>query len=227
MPGRLTRIVKSMKASIYRRYGPPDVVQLEDVAKPAPKDNEILVRVHATTVCATDSRVRKAEYFIFRLFIGLSKPRKPVIAGVEFSGRVVQVGRDVSRLKVGDLVFGWPGSGKGAHAEYICMPESGAVELKPANMSLVLIAGPFLPNPGRLWAAITGAAKIVSPFAAATVRNLGPHLTFLKELIESGKLRTVIGRRYAFAEIVEAHAYADTGHKVGSAFVLVDDVTDP
>lgn len=91
MPGRFTRIVlrpKRMKAAIYRRYGPPDVVQLEDVAKPVPKDNEILVRVHATTVCATDSRVRKADYFIFRLFIGLSKPRKPVIAGVEFSGRV-------------------------------------------------------------------------------------------------------------------------------------------
>jgi len=72
---------------------------------PAPKDNEILVRVHATTVCATDSRVRKADYFIFRLFIGLSKPRKPFIAGVEFSGRVVQVGKNVSRFKVGDLVF--------------------------------------------------------------------------------------------------------------------------
>ena len=72
-----------MKAAIYRRYGPPDVVQLEDVAKPVPKDNEILVRVHATTVCATDSRVRKADYFIFRLFIGLLKPRKPVIAGLD------------------------------------------------------------------------------------------------------------------------------------------------
>src|SRR5215510_5124592 len=85
-----------MKAAIYRRYGPPDVVQLEDVAMPVPKDNEILVRVHATTVCATDSRIRKADYFIFRLFIGLTKPRKPFIAGVEFSGRVVQVGKDVS-----------------------------------------------------------------------------------------------------------------------------------
>src|SRR5262245_56176835 len=125
-----------MKAAIYRRYGPPEMVQLEDVAKPVPKDNEILVRVHATTVCATDSRVRKADYFIFRLFIGLSKPRKPLIAGVEFSGRVVQVGKDVSRFKVGDLVFGWPGRGKGRHVEYICMPEFGAVELKPANMSL-------------------------------------------------------------------------------------------
>ena len=327
-----------MKAAIYRRYGPPDVVQLEDVAKPVPKDNEILVRVHATTVCATDSRVRKADYFIFRLFIGLSKPRKPVIAGVEFSGRVVQVGKDVSRFKVGDLVFGWPGRGKGTHVEYICMPEFGAVELKPANMSLdeaasifcggmtalvflkkakieagqnvliygasgavgvfavqlakhfgarvtgvcgptnqdlvkslgadavidytkddfshagriydvivdtvgksgfsrsmralkrggtyVLIAGPFLPNPGRLLDSITGAAKIVGPFAGATVRHLGPHIAFLKELIESGKLRTVIGRRYAFSQIVQAHAYADTGHKVGSVLVLVDDADD-
>ena len=91
----------------------------------------------------------------------------------------------------------------------------------------VLIAGPFLPNPGRLWASITGAAKIVSPFAGATVKNLGPHIAFLKELIESGKLRTVIGRRYAFAQIAQAHAYADTGHKVGSALVLVDDANDP
>src|SRR5215510_4833328 len=102
-----------MKAAIYRRYGPPDVVQLEDVTKPVPKDNEILVRVHATTVCATDSRVRKADYFIFRLFIDLSRPRKPVITNVEFSGRVVQVSKNVSRFKVSDLVFGWPGRGKG------------------------------------------------------------------------------------------------------------------
>src|SRR5215471_5187535 len=111
-----------MKAAIYRRYGPPDVVQLEDVPKPVPKDNEILVRVRATTVCATDSRVRKAEYFIFRLFIGLFKPRKPVTGGVEFSGRVIQVGKSVTRFKVGDEVFGWPGQGKGTHVEYLCMP---------------------------------------------------------------------------------------------------------
>jgi NADPH:quinone reductase-like Zn-dependent oxidoreductase len=86
----------------------------------------------------------------------------------------------------------------------------------------VLIAGPFLPNPGRIWANLTGAARIVSPLAGATVRNLTPHLALLKDLIESGKLRTVIGRRYSFAQIAQAHAYADTGHKVGSALVLVD-----
>jgi NADPH:quinone reductase-like Zn-dependent oxidoreductase len=330
-------IIAGVKAAIYRRYGPPDVVQLEDLDKPVPKDKEILVRVHATTVCATDSRVRKAEYFIFRLFIGLRKPRKPVVAGVEFSGRVVQVGKAVSRFKPGDLIFGWPGNGRGTHVEYICMPESGAVELKPANMSLdeaatifcggmtalvflkkakieagqnvlvygasgavgvfavqlakyfgarvtgvcgptnqalvkslgadavidytkddfshagrvydvivdtvgmsgfsrsmkalkrggayVLIAGPFLPNPGRLWATITGAARIVSPFAGATVKNMGSNIVFLKELIESGKLRTVIGRRYAFDQIAQAHAYTDTGHKVGSVLVVVNDVS--
>ena len=91
----------------------------------------------------------------------------------------------------------------------------------------VLIAGPFLPNPGRLWASITGAAKIIGPFAGA-VKNLGPHVAFLKELIESGKLRTVIARRYAFAQIAEAHAYAyaDTGHKVGSVLVLIGDAND-
>src|SRR5262245_29176473 len=125
-----------MKAAIYRRYGPPDVVQLENVPKPIPNDNEILVQVHATTVCATDALVRRAAYLIFRLFLGVFKPRKPIIAGVEFSGRVVEVGKTVSRFKVGDLVFGWPGRGKGTHAEYVCMPELGAVDFVPANMNL-------------------------------------------------------------------------------------------
>src|SRR6187399_504134 len=125
-----------MKAAIYRRYGSPEVVRLEDMAKPAPKDDEILIRIHAATVCATDSHVRKGATLIFRLFLGVFKPRKPIVAGLEFSGRVVEVGKNVSRFKVGDLVFGWPGKGKGTHVEYICMPESGAVALKPANMNL-------------------------------------------------------------------------------------------
>jgi NADPH:quinone reductase-like Zn-dependent oxidoreductase len=73
----------------------------------------------------------------------------------------------------------------------------------------VLIAGPFLPNLGRLWASITGAARIVSPFAGATVKDFGPHIRFLKELIESGNLRTVVSRRYPFARIADAHAHAE------------------
>jgi alcohol dehydrogenase-like protein len=178
-----------MKAAIYRRYGPPGVVQLEDMARPVPKDNEILVRVHATTVCATDSRVRKAEYFIVRLFIGLSKPRKPVIAGVEFSGRVVQVGKDVSRFKVGDLVFGWPGRGKGTHVEYICMPEFGAVELKPANMSLDEAASIFCGGMTALVflkkakieagqnVLIYGASGAVGIFAVQLAKHFGARVT--------------------------------------------------
>jgi len=322
-----------MKAAIYRRYGSPEVVQLEDVAKPIPKDDEILIRVYATTVCATDALVRRGAYLIFRLFLGILKPRKPIIAGVEFSGRVVEVGKNASRFRVDDLVFGWPGRGKGTHAQYVCMPAAGAVELIPANMNVdeaasifcggmtalvflkkanikpgqnvliygasgavgvfaiqlarhfgarvtgvcgptnqdlvkslgadavidytkddfsnagrvydvivdtvgksgfarsmralkrggtyVLIAGPFVPNLGRLWASITGAARIVSPFAGATVKDFGPYVRFLKELIEAGKLRTVVSQRYPFAQIAEAHAYADTGHKVGSVLVLI------
>jgi NADPH:quinone reductase-like Zn-dependent oxidoreductase len=86
-------------------------------------------------VCATDAFVRRGAYLIFRLFLGVFKPREAIIAGVEFSGRVVEVGKNVCRFKVGDVVFGWPGKGKGTHVQYVSMPELGAVDLVPANMN--------------------------------------------------------------------------------------------
>jgi NADPH:quinone reductase-like Zn-dependent oxidoreductase len=330
-----------MKVACYTKYGPPDVVRVADVAKPVPRDNEILVLVHATTVCATDTTVRRGTNLMFRFMAGLFKPRRPVIGGVEFSGRVVGIGKDVKRFSVGDLIFGIPGTRGGAHAEYLRIPESGAVQHKPVNMSLdeaagvacggmsaliflrpakikpgqnvliygasgavgvfavqlakhfgahvtgvcgptnlelvrslgadavvdytkddfsaagrvydvivdtvgksgfarsmralkrggtyVLIAGPYLPGPGRIWASITGAAKIISPIAvalSASSSDMAANLAVLKELIEAGKLRTVIGRCYPFAQIAEAHAYTDTGHKVGNALVVMDTTDD-
>ncbi|MGD9968337.1 MAG: NAD(P)-dependent alcohol dehydrogenase [Hyphomonadaceae bacterium] len=118
-----------MKAAVYDRYGPPEVVRIAEVEKPAPKANEILVRVFATTVCAADWRFRKADPFIIRLI------KRPRILGIEFAGRVEAVGAEVTRFAPGDDVFGASGFKFGAHAEYLCVPQDGVVERKPVNMS--------------------------------------------------------------------------------------------
>src|SRR5258708_38978167 len=107
-----------MKAAVYTRYGPPDVLEIKDVEKPVPKDNEVLIRVHATTVCAADWRLRKADPFLIRLMIGLTKPKKVHVLGMEFSGTVESVGKAVTRFRVGDPVFGGTGFRFGCHAEY-------------------------------------------------------------------------------------------------------------
>ena len=128
-----------MKAIVYERYGPPDVLELKEVAKPAPKDNEVLIRTHATTVTSGDWRARSLDVpvgfgLISRLVFGVLRPRQPIL-GTELAGEVVSVGKDVSKFKVGDQVFAFGGAGMGCHAEFKCMPEDGAVALKPANLT--------------------------------------------------------------------------------------------
>ena len=123
-----------MKAAVHTRYGPPDVVRILEVDKPAAKDNEVLVKVHATTVNRTDSGLRAAKPFVNRFFTGLRRPRVTVL-GNEFAGQVEATGRGVRSFAVGDRVFGYNGTRFGAHAEYLAMPEDGSLATMPAKVT--------------------------------------------------------------------------------------------
>jgi NADPH:quinone reductase-like Zn-dependent oxidoreductase len=128
-----------MKAMVYERYGGPDVLHYEEVPKPVPKDDEVLIKIHATTVTSGDWRARSLDVptgfgLISRLFFGVLRPRQPIL-GTELAGEVEAIGGNVRRFNVGDEVFAFAGTRMGCHAEYRCMPENGAVALKPANLT--------------------------------------------------------------------------------------------
>ncbi|HMD81313.1 MAG TPA: NAD(P)-dependent alcohol dehydrogenase, partial [Anaerolineales bacterium] len=136
-----------MKAIVYTEYGTPEVLRLQEVQKPAPKDNEILIRIHATSVNTGDLWARNFREitphkftmpFLFwlpaRLYFGVTKPKRNIL-GNEFAGEIEAIGKKVTLFKKGDQVFGYRGQSMGTNAEYLCMAENGLVGIKPANMT--------------------------------------------------------------------------------------------
>lgn len=182
-----------MKAIVYTQYGPPDVLKPGELEKPVPGEDEILIRIYATTVTAGDYRIRgfivPAEFWLFARFtFGLLRPKYPVL-GTEFSGEVEAVGKAVRLFKQGDRVFGIDGQHFGAYAEYVCKPENAVLSIKPSNMSYeeaatvpfgMLTALYFLRDMGKIQSGqnvlIYGASGGVGTAAVQLARYFGAHV---------------------------------------------------
>jgi NADPH:quinone reductase-like Zn-dependent oxidoreductase len=129
-----------MKAIVFEKYGPPEVLQIKEIEKPSPTENEVLIKIHASSVTAADWRMRKTDPFLARMMNGLFRPKKFNVLGIEMSGVIEEVGNQVTKFKPGDEIFGGTGFGFGAYAEYVCISEDsdgheGSITHKPTNLT--------------------------------------------------------------------------------------------
>ena len=304
-----------MKAIVCIKYGPPEVLQIKELEKPTPKNDEVRIKIFATAVTASDCIVRGFNIplwhpmgLLMGLALGFTKPRQPIL-GMVFAGEVESAGKDVKSFTKGDQIFGWDISAFGAYAEYKCMPENGMLAIKPTNVNYEeaaavpfggLLALHFLKKGniqrgqkvliyGASGAVGTSAVQLARYFGAEVtgvcstanlelVKSLGAdtvidytkedftnrgelydfifnavgkrkaklqckkaltpngkHVTvddgspkvhiedliLLKELVEAGKIKPVIDRRYPLEEMAEAHRYVDKGHKKGNVVITV------
>lgn len=168
-----------MKAWVNTKYGSVDVLNLKEIEQPVPGDNQVLIKIHATTVNRSDTGIRKAEYFIARFFTGMFKPKFHVL-GSEFSGTIEQVGKDVTLYAVGDAVFGLSEKNFGAHAEFLCLNESDAFDHKPENLSFeqatAILEGPYLALNYLDKITITPGFKILVNGASGSIGSSGVQL---------------------------------------------------
>lgn len=197
-----------MKAAVYHRYGPPNVVAMAEVPKPIARQNEVLIRIRATTVTSGDWRARSLQMppgfgFMGRLVFGILGPRQPIL-GTELAGVIEAVGQAVTRFKVGDEVFAFPGARYGSHAEYRTMPEDGLIALKPANLSFeeaaaLSFGGTTILRPLRDRIGIkpgdkvlvVGASGGVGTAAVQIARHLGAEVTGVCSTINVDLVRSI------------------------------------
>jgi len=202
-----------MKAVIWTKYGPPDVLQLKEVGKPTPKDNEVLIKIHATTAATPDTELRRLKLPLLfaiplRLYIGVIKPTRITILGTEFAGEIESAGKDVTRFKPGDQVFGYTGLGMGTYAEYLCLQENpsgwaGVLGTKPVNMTYEEAAAiPFgglealhsLGNANiqlRQKVLIVGAGGSIGTYAVQLAKYYGAEVTGVDHTVKLDMLRSI------------------------------------
>lgn len=202
-----------MKAVIWTNYGPPDVLQLKEVEKPAPKDNEVLIKNHAATAATPDAEIRRLKLPLLfalplRLYMGVIKPTRITILGTEFAGEVESAGKDVTRFKPGDQVFGYTGLGMGTYAEYMCLQEypsgfAGVLGTKPVNMTYEEAAAiPFggleaLHSLGKAdirrgqKVLIVGAGGSIGTYAVQLAKYYGAEVTGVDHTVKLDMLRSI------------------------------------